>query len=167
MFLPGTRQLFAVAAILTAMIPLSASSAQRAGVDTTSALVAPSLRPGMRVRVAWPDGGVVSGRLVRRTPDSLIVSDGAADWPVALGEVRGLWVAHGRSTRAGARIGGLAGGITGGVLGVLFGAFGCELTCSRSRVTGAVAGLASGAVLGALVGGTVGTSLPRWRAVLP
>jgi hypothetical protein len=45
MFLPGTRQVFAVAAILTVTIPLSASSAQSAGGDTPSATVAPILQP--------------------------------------------------------------------------------------------------------------------------
>jgi hypothetical protein len=117
--------------------------------------------------VAWPDGAEVSGRVVRRASDSLVVRDGAAEWPVALGDVRGLWVARGRATSAGARVGAVAGGVAGGLAGVLFGGIGCEGDCSRSRASGTLAGLASGAAVGGLTGAVVGTLLPRWWRVVP
>jgi hypothetical protein len=165
MFPPAMRRLFAVLLGLAPAMPFRVAVAQRAAADTTRA--AASLRPGTRVRIAWPDGAEVSGRVVRQVSDSLVVWDGAAEWPVALGDVRGLWVARWRATAAGARAGAVAGGAAGGLAGVLFGAFGCEGDCGRSRASGTLAGLASGAVVGGLAGAAVGMLLPRWRRVVP
>jgi hypothetical protein len=168
MFLPARCWLLTLFAVGAAS-PGSRSrlSAQQAAVDTVRGALALGLRPGARVRVAWPDGAVLSGRLTRRTADSLVVWDGAAEWPVALKGVAGVWEARGHATPAGARAGGLVGGLTGGALGLLFGGAGCEVACGHARTRGAVAGLATGAALGALAGAAVGALLPRWQHVLP
>ena len=152
----------AVGCLLVSVVSLSAQ-------ETTD----PRLSVGARVRVesaevqqaGAPRAGRFSGTLVARRADSLFVerAPGAAPRPVALSNVRGLWVSQGRTKRntlRGATIGAL-------VLGATFAAIvaaeerGCDRPASfgldcLGTGKGALLGFTVGGVLGGAVGGTVG-----------
>jgi hypothetical protein len=155
----------AVAAVLLVVTALRSSGAQL--TDTASAAAIARLATGAHVRVAWPDGSLLSGRLVGRTPASLILSDGNVSTAVALAELTGVWVASGRATGGGAHVGAVAFGVAGGVLGFLVGSIGCERNCGRARAGATVTGIASGAALGAVTGAAIGTIFPHWERVAP
>lgn len=158
---------FAVLTVGSLLLISPRSTAAQELIDSAGAAAVARLRTGSHVRVTWPDGAGLSGRLTRRTSDSLIISVGAAARPVALADVAAVWEACGRATAPGARLGAVTMGAAGGVFGLLFGGLWCESECGRARAAGAATGLASGITLGAFAGGAIGSLFPRWHRLFP
>lgn len=127
--------------------------------DTRVRLLAPAIAP------RW-----FSGRVLRVTPDTLILQTGAATpVTVALAEIdrieRSLGRSHGQGALRGLGYGALIGGASVGAL-VLAGTDFCiYISCLPNDLTGAVGGFFIGAVIGAPVGTVIGAlvGVEEWR----
>jgi uncharacterized protein YcfJ len=135
----------------------------------------PRLYVGSRVRVTSVDADNISGKLVASRAESLYVEPqtGVAPRPVALSNVRRLWVSQGqmrRRTLPGTALGALAGGA---LLAAITAAAddGCgnrppPYDC-MTREPDPIAGFAVGALVGGVVGGTIGffRRSERWQRI--
>lgn len=158
-------------AVLVLFVTLAANArAQESGT------VPSEVQPGARVRMTSPGMGMVTGRVIGVSGDSLsVVRDRAAD-TVRLGAsaLSTLDLSTGRHKRRGkgAAIGFASGAVLGAVVGAATyrkpecsgSAYFCDTGRGLDATLGAVGFGAAGAIVGAIVG--AGTS-DSWRRVLP
>ena len=118
------------------------------------------------VKVETASREVIRGKVLRRTPDTLVMSDYARVIALHAADVRSVSSYH-KDWRRGARRGAKIGAITGGVLTVI--GLGFDIACLRSRdecyPLGAISGV--GATfwttgIGAVIGGLAGPG--TWQA---
>lgn len=156
------------------------ASAAGAGVPWLCAQDSPGAgtppRPGARVRVSAPDvlPRRVTGRVVRVTPDTVVLRTGAAE-PVAIPFAaaqrmeRSLGRNRGWGAARGLGFGALAGGTAMGAA-VLSGAEFCiYVSCLQNNLAGAAGGFLIGAGLGAPAGALIGAvvGVEEWEAITP
>jgi hypothetical protein len=161
--------------VLYLVVILLLSSAAGAGVPGLAAQDALP-RPGARVRVSAPEvlPHRVAGRVVRITPDTVVLRTGSVEeLAIPLAETvrmdRSLGRSHGWGAARGFAFGALAGGTAMGVA-VLGGAELCiYISCLNNNLAGAAGGFLVGAGVGALPGAAIGGVLgvERWQTVAP
>jgi hypothetical protein len=126
------------------------------------------LYPRDRVRLAIGGAGVVEGRFLGVSGDSLHFTDGGGPRSVPLAAVDGLWT-RGRRTVLGAVVGGTVGGLSTGYLFYVLGTVFCGIGGSDGCRPWAMAflGGTGGALGGALLGGAIGTAFTKWARRYP
>jgi hypothetical protein len=159
-----------LAAFLLALSSPSAAQQPAAPESLTAARAraVAQLYPRDRVRLAIGGAGVVEGRFLAVSGDSLHFTDSGGPRSVPLAAVDGLWT-RGRRTVLGAVVGGTVLAVADGYLFYAIGMAFCGIGGSENchPWTFAIIGGAGGAVGGALLGSVVGTLFPRWAQRFP
>ena len=121
--------------------------------------------PGTLLRIETQ--GTHIGRLVRTSPDSILLAEEDAERQVAYRDVRVVSVTT-RQARKGAAIGGVTAAVIGAALGLLVANVVCERSCSPEGYL-AMAGLGAGTfgAGGVLLGAGLGLLSHGWRPIYP
>jgi hypothetical protein len=162
-------RLLSVAALLAVLsAPAAAQQATPAeSLTAARARAIAALRPGDRVRLSLAGDGVVEGRFVGASVDSVRFADRLGPRAVGLVTVDGVWTRR-RHTLLGAAIGGTVVGVSSGFLFYAIGAAVCSDGgggCHRWAF--ATLGALGGAAAGALIGGALGSALTGWSRRFP
>jgi hypothetical protein len=116
-----------------------------------------TLKPGLKLAIHLPDGGVRKGAFVQADPDGVTLRAKEGVFTVARHDVREIRKARRSAGRkiAGFLIGALLGAFGGTYLGAAIGESGCQTYCEDAGLFGAVYGF----LIGAIVGGFSGLAL--------
>jgi hypothetical protein len=159
-----------LAALLLALSSPSAAQQPAApeSLAAARARAVAQLYPRDRVRLAISGAGVVEGRFLGVSGDSLHFTGSGGPRSVPLAAVDGLWT-RGRRTVLGAVVGGTVLGVADGFLFYAIGMMFCGIGGSENchPWTLALVGGAGGAVGGALLGSAIGTAFTRWARRFP
>lgn len=156
--------LLAVALLLAAPLP---ASAQPFRTDPMVRIAA-RLQPGTAVRLEAPGLVVENGRIVRTTPDSLLVREASTSVGVALGEIVRLSVQRDRAVQGALMGAGMAffvGAAAGAIDG--YGECGPRASCAGTAVGRALLVGGVAAVPGGLAGWVLGRRAREWQQVVP